>query len=285
MTILPFSAPIIGLHGAPGTGKTTVAERMQSRRVLRMSLADPVKEFLRIVFALEPAALWGPSYRRTSQILLTPQEWSMARMRFNAHAYDWSASVQVHRHLALIDWFESVEDHYYRSGHRQDASAFTPRFLCRSLAEDWGCSFDPLVWVRVLGQRVHRKLAHNRFGPSPVSAVIIDDVRKVAEAQAIRQWGGAVVILRPQATPSMDTHPSEVQVYSTGVEVQANTTLTLRDPASLRIDQDWRFEEGHTTRAEVDERSAIIATIEALLSTAQGHRYAGQCEAWLRERS
>jgi hypothetical protein len=221
-----FKTPIIGLHGAAGTGKSEFAAAFRTMKpsVVTLSLADPIKEFLHVVFDIGKENLWGPSNTRDLPLytLREPKAWHVARMRFDSFAPDWLARLGVQRIVGLADWFEQCEDRCYRS-----ATPMTTRDFCRTLGEEWGRNNDPFIWTRSLARRIDRHLTSNRFGPSPFEAVIVEDIRRDIDAEAlVNSWGGALIVLRREVYYEVAArHSSDSDVYSKTISDLAHSTF------------------------------------------------------------
>jgi hypothetical protein len=209
-----FSTPIIGLHGASGSGKSELATtfRLLKPATVTLSLADPIKEFLHMVFEIPKENLWGEAHTRNLPLysFREPRAWELARIRFNSFAQDWLTRINLNRFVSLTDWFDQAEYTSFSS-----ATPSSTRDLCRSLGEDWGRGHDPYVWTRYLARRIDRHLSANRFGPSPFELIVVEDIRRAIDVDALNRWGGALIVVKRQNYhKSGPDHPSDADIYS-----------------------------------------------------------------------
>ena len=223
-----FSTPIIGLHGASGSGKSELAStfRLLKPATVTLSLADPIKEFLHMVFDIQKDNLWGASNARNLPLysLREPRAWDLARIRFNSFAQDWLTRINLNRFVSLTDWFDRAEHTCFSNPTPSSA-----RDLCRSLGEDWGRGHDPYVWTRYLARRIDRHLSSNRFGPSPFELIVIEDVRRAIDVDALNKWGGALIVVQRQGYQNVTTeHASDADIYSP--EVMAMAHINYEQP-------------------------------------------------------
>ena len=70
------AARLVGLVGVSGAGKDTAADYLRERHGFRrIAFADPLKGWVRTIFALSDAQLWGEERnRRDDRLGLTPRE-------------------------------------------------------------------------------------------------------------------------------------------------------------------------------------------------------------------
>jgi len=214
---------VLGLLGAAGSGKDTVARFIQGAdpAVAKISFADPIKLFCQEVFDFTHDQLWGPSEARNAPDLrykdLAQRE--QALTNFWQRAPYWlddilpkeikSRATVARASMLLLDWFLGVL-------RRDDV---TPRYALQGLGTQWGRNVYSSIWIDYALNKAQQRVAEG------ASLAVITDVRFINEARVISDLGGAVWrIVRPSLDTSAVTaagiakHASEEEQKSKEIE-------------------------------------------------------------------
>jgi hypothetical protein len=169
--------------------------------LVEVSLADPMKRFLREIFAFTDEQLWGPSEKRNAPDLRYPRHGRCVNSE--------GGSFGRCRHCGR----------QFSHGSTHDCSMFpalSPRLALQQLGTEWGRAMYEGVWInyalRAAGQLLigekYRRVSylpelglHDRGegqGLESVYGVVIADVRFPNELRRIREVGGKIwLIERP----------------------------------------------------------------------------------------
>lgn len=168
------NAPIIGITGKAGSGKTTAANWFlrNHTQVVKLSFARPLKY---MVSALLKDVLPKNAAHTPAEYLTNP----------------------VLKETAL-----------------PELAGQTPRYLMQTIGTEWGRqTIHPDFWVNIAVVKMERILASGfKSGKNHTLLCIFDDVRFANEAEMIRAYGGVVVrIERPGAEKpaTVASHASE----------------------------------------------------------------------------
>lgn len=97
----------------------------------------------------------------------------------------------------------------------------TPRHAMQTLGGEWGRdSISPDFWVSLWRKAVSRKIAAG-------ISVVTDDLRYPNEAEAIRELGGEIIMLKGYARRNPDAHPSERFDFDPDRYILNNSTLEV----------------------------------------------------------
>lgn len=141
---------IVGINGNLGSGKDTVADCFVENGYVKISLADPMKRFVRSVFGFSEDQLWGPSDSRNAEDprYLDPIEWYRAEIvasyladTFINDLLPYQYSKHNHAVEELKKWFRG-----FNSG--ATIEAISPRVCLQTLGTAWGRdTLYPDVWL------------------------------------------------------------------------------------------------------------------------------------------
>lgn len=205
------AAPILGLAGPKGSGKSTNEKILCERHgFVALAFADPLKRLLQTFFEVPKEILWGPSKARdtTTIPLRDPEYLADVDARLQRH------SPGADARLPLLPWkewgFEAALMAFVKA-LREEQRDPTVREMLRWVGTDWAVTHDPMVWIRETLRTVEDlrrggvfytydpaegiKLARGPLpstGPWTGQAVVLTDVRHKTEAEAIRRIGGKV---------------------------------------------------------------------------------------------
>ena len=232
---------LIGITGAAGSGKDTVAEmlRQQDSKLVTLGLADPIKEFARDVFEFSQEQLWGPSAARNApDVRFTKPHWywpfgnsHKERLKvvenFNTYSYDWRNKVlpnatynEEYTKSALQLWLQGI----------LEQKEISPRLVLQTLGTEYGRRIFTDIWVTYGVKRAEGYLANGW------NTVVITDIRFLNEACVINKAKGQLWrIYRPDvsALPGKGSqHSSEVEQNS--VEFTKLVTHTIDNNGTLR---------------------------------------------------
>jgi hypothetical protein len=185
-------APVIGLIGRAGSGKTAV------RNILCMNIAN-----------LQPFSFATPLKAMTRVLIETvlPRKW----------------------HTSPSDYLTSPE---LKNAPIPFLLNQTPRHLMQTLGTEWGRStIHPDFWVFLASQRVEARLASTFAGKDSGPKIIYDDVRFQNEADMIRMFGGIIIkVERPDNPHAIDTsHASEQEADRIAPDMTLVNDGTLED--------------------------------------------------------
>lgn len=178
---------IIALTGKAGSGKSTIADILVAQHgFVAVSLADPMKRFLREIFDFSTDQLWGSSELRNA-----PDA----------------------RYPAKVEKFMGEEvAHWDRPNH------LTPRHALQKLGTEWGRAMFEDVWIDYALRTVHLLVNESQqapgvtyhydaqsglrpstyfehvdgTAPARANGVVIPDIRFDNELQKIRETGGRI---------------------------------------------------------------------------------------------
>jgi hypothetical protein len=168
---------IIGIAGRAGSGKSTVADILvKEHGFVCVSLADPMKRFLKEIFQFSDEQLWGPSEKRNAPDKRYPAK--IARDVFGHEVAHWNSP-----------------DH------------LTPRHALQQLGTQWGRVMFEDVWIdyalktarellRLMdtctGYTSQRGIHLASAIPFKIKGVVIPDIRFANELSCIREAGGRI---------------------------------------------------------------------------------------------
>lgn len=198
---------IVGLCGAAGSGKDTVADFMvKNHGFVKIAFADPLKRICKEVFDFSDEQLWGPSEMRNAPDDRYPRGFIDAGHMLTEEALKEFPDGKVPQYL-------------------------TPRYALQQLGTEWGRGCYENVWIgyamRVANEVLKSPLYtySQRAGlldlkkyplgsgySSVVKGVVISDVRFQNEIDAIHKASGKVVrLVRPRLglTGAASMHASE----------------------------------------------------------------------------
>lgn len=195
------AAPVIGLIGAAGSGKTAVRNIlcMNIGALKPYSFASPLKSMVRVL--IERAL---------------PNKW----------------------HTSPADYLNSPE---LKNAPLPFLLNETPRRLMQTLGTDWGRDVvHPDLWVALAAQSVERFLSSTFAGKSPGPKIVFDDVRFQNEADMIRTFGGVIIrVERPNNPNAIEAdHASEHGAGSIVPDMTLVNDGTLEDLVA-RISVIW----------------------------------------------
>jgi hypothetical protein len=155
---------IIGICGAAGSGKDTVADILAARYgFAKLGLADPMKKFLRELYDFTTDQLWGPSASRNAPDHRYPREHSTS-------VYHGERCDCCGANL----WEQEIKQCY-----------LTPRFALQRLGTEWGRSMHSATWISYLIRKAPYIVTEG-------TGVAVSDIRFPNELQAIRNAGGRI---------------------------------------------------------------------------------------------
>jgi hypothetical protein len=235
-----MSRRILGLCANAGVGKDTAADYLVKRYgYVKMSMADEMKRFTKLIFGFSDQQLWGPSQFREA-----------VDERFNevdGDGYDrwclaehelWTRGPAWCRQLfngdpcglgweALRGWFMAV--------WRQGEFGISPRVVLQTIGTEFGRTVDDTVWARSTVDTAQKVLSGpyrytresglekdevgwGQWWQNP-KGVVIPDCRFRNELDAVKAAGGAMVRLkrdigRQAGQVGIKGHPSETEQLS-----------------------------------------------------------------------
>jgi hypothetical protein len=178
--------PLIGVCGAAGSGKDTLAEGIAAMDVYFVyHFADPIKNAINAMFGFGPV---------------------------NWENRDWKEEP--------IDWLQyqlTAEDVPEAPAAIGEFRGISPRYLAQTLGTEWGRKMvDEQIWLKIAQQKFNRvnTTAQMDGGRIIGLGMIIPDVRFDNEAQWIKDAGGLLLqVDRPgQEIISEDSHASEAGI-------------------------------------------------------------------------
>ena len=224
---------LIGLVGAAGSGKDTVAECLVPRHLVladgnqvdvrehlpstlavtalvpdgvQIALADPMKVFLQQVYDFSILQLWGPSAERSRPDSRYPRQHQSHYADFvignESRELDSLSCVRCgllfeayfsHRDRRRVTWLGPCIDY------------LTPREALQPLGSDWGRSLYRDTWAQ-LAIRDARQLREHH------SLVVISDVRHVNEMETVLRAGGRLVWVTGREGAGVRSHTSEAEI-------------------------------------------------------------------------
>lgn len=184
------NAPIIGLTGKAGSGKSTAANWLLDKngKAIHMAFAQPLKVMI---------------YELIRKV--TPRN---------------------HPHTAA----DYIRDPVLKEQPIPFVGGFTARYLMQTLGTEWGRNaVHKDFWVSIMAIKLERLFASGfaNFKDQPLR-VVIDDVRFDNEAEMIRHYGGVVVrVVRPDAEKPAEIagHASEAMDFAVDVTIVNGGTV------------------------------------------------------------
>jgi len=225
---------IIALSGRAGSGKSAVAQMIHEAllfQTIRISFAEPMKEFTKDVFEFSNETLWGPSELRSvvDPRFASNDTWLSTKERFIRHAGPFTCRVLREIDLrsrlltALEMWFKSLEDSALSKG-------LSAREVLQTLGTECGRSVHQNIWADYALRRAQDALQHNQW-----SAVVISDCRFLNELRVVQRAKGEVWFIdRPNAGLEGDQaiHQSETEMMSD--EFQKNVDRKIDNSSTLK---------------------------------------------------
>lgn len=229
---------IVGVSGQAGAGKDTVADYLiDSFGFVRISLADPMKRFGRVVFGFSEKQLWGSSHWRNGvdHRFATPAAWEVARCNLEEHGRAWCTDVLQEASPSdveaafedLVHWFLWLQ---------QTQAVLSPRVFLQSLGTEYGrACLGADVWVNYM-MRAAKTVLHSGSsthswdydatqgvvevpGVCLIRGVVVPDVRFANELSTIKRAGGSLIrVVRKETDAEASTlglagHSSESQAF------------------------------------------------------------------------
>jgi len=224
---------LVGIAGAKGTGKSTVARELrESHGFGEVSFAAPLKDLARVLFGFSQEILHGDSATRDRAYLACNNPFSHSAYWGRVWA---TALRNLGNAFALFPGAPeaAVEERLFAvlDGLERLGAAFSPRVALQRLGTDFGRALDETVWVRTGLERARLNALHAR---PQTGRVVVSDVRFPDEARAIRAVGGHVWwIERPGFAPGPEAHASEPRAAAfdglcTGALVNESDLASLR---------------------------------------------------------
>lgn len=221
---------ILGIVGGAGVGKDTAADYLISGHgFAKVSLADEMKRFSRVVFGFSEEQLWGPSERRNGRDLRYNNDdaWTEACWNLALHAPAWCRKLfprPQHAAAALFEWFFDLRRKY------GPLSGLSPRIVLQTIGTEFGRATDIGVWVRDTMSNAQAILDGHEYTradglgewkghvSTPVG-VVIPDTRFRSEIDAVHAAGGfALRLYRPlkadPLTVGVQNHQSEAEMLA-----------------------------------------------------------------------
>lgn len=228
----PVTPPrYVGLAGRKGSGKSTLADALVEHGYVPIALADPLKQRLAALFALDPEFFFGPTALKeaplSNDIILSPAYWTGVWARWQKTGY-WR------------DLLEGASEEALARSHDHAAWAFSllasspevsPRKIMQVLATEYARQLHPPAWTnewrRVSAAVQAGALYHPRTGllpgacGAPPTGVVCHDLRFLNECAMLRSLGGRVFYLDADSRigPRVDTHSSEPLYAEIAAEV------------------------------------------------------------------
>lgn len=215
------SVPLVGIAGAAGAGKSTVARVLVDELgFVEMSLAAPMKEFCRSVFGFSDEQLFGPSKYRNApdaRFGAGPEcfgAWAAAEdaVLENGPAWLEEIGLGVDAMPELRCWFDDITVLCAGRWGRAPVEKCSPRLCLQYLGTQFGREVSPDIWVDCLLKRV----AESKH------PVVVADVRFENEVRAIRAAGGWLVLVKREGTGiggARGAHQSETELQGLSEEL------------------------------------------------------------------
>lgn len=243
---------IIGLVGAAGSGKDTVAARLVPEHLVTMggvrvdirkrlnkstprpflpngvqiALADPMKVFLLSLFDFTIEQLWGDSHLRNAPDKRYPRLHAFHETR----EFDYDIGFLTKPVCTRCG--EECSTHYSsRIRHKQwigpCTDYLTPREALQTLGTEWGRARYRDLWIINTLREAH-------FLSKTHSDVVISDVRHINEMEAIKREGGVLVwVRRAEQDSKFALHESETESNSQGAQKALETAIILENTGSV----------------------------------------------------
>lgn len=226
----------LGIHGAAGSGKDTVADYIiKTFGGEKIALADPMKHFCRTILGFNEVQLWGPSANRNKPDPrydgpLRAASGHIARVKLTEHAPHWLLEVLPHftneqRIKAATDltaWLEDVLS-------QRD---ITPRYALQTLGTEWGRAQDQDIWLKYADLDAQRRELSGY--------AIIPDCRFLNEGAFLHAKGAPLLeLVRPGVegddamAAGVAAHPSEMERVRFKNEFRKFITHTLINDTTL----------------------------------------------------
>jgi hypothetical protein len=251
---------IIGIAGAAGSGKDTVAGFISKySSAVSIAQADPMKRFAKDVFNFTEHQLWGPSEARNGvdERYLTSPAWTEAAKRLMSDGMKWVQEVlpdldvdaQYDAFNALVAWFielARVHGFEFDEAHNEMKPTIellfgierqlTCRYVLQTIGTEWGRQFSSDMW-NTYSLRAARKLlaggcyysrAKGVFKPMPGSSyvqndpefVCITDVRFRNELLGIHETGGMVLNVQSPSESNAAVEAAGVKGHRSEAEMK-----------------------------------------------------------------
>lgn len=169
------NAPVIGITGRAGAGKTTVANWLivNHKNVIKYSFAAPLKA---MIYEL---------LRRC-----TPAKWPVKAADYISNPAKKEEPIPF-------------------------LANQTPRRLMQTLGTEWGReALHPDFWVQLAQDKLERQLGHTFHSRADRTlAAVFDDVRFANEAAMIRSYGGCIVRIERPGDAIAPNHTSEAMDF------------------------------------------------------------------------
>lgn len=187
-----MKVPIVMLVGQAGSGKDTIADLLVKHMGgKRIALADPIKEFAKVVFRFTDRQLYGPSGARSESVAIVnpldvldriPRPWCMKHFGSQDKVYLWMGNF-VHGKTSV-----------------------TAREVLQAVGTELGRAESKNIWVTETLTRANKLLDGN------ANVVVISDGRFRNEALEVKRAGGTLIrILTPDGEHTNDKHSSEME--------------------------------------------------------------------------
>lgn len=247
---------IIGLVGAAGSGKDTVAAHLVPAHIVTMNglqtdirkrlqaskgigkgprpflpngaqiaLADPMKVFVLSLFDFSVEQLWGESKFRNEPDLRYPRQHALHDVGVSTEITVGKSDICRRCGNDVTNCPRDWSTPRYRMGPCLDH--LTPREVLQTLGTEWGRARYRNVWVDNALREAH-------FLLRTYSDVVISDVRHINEMEAIRREGGELVwVRRSVKEEAFARHESEMETNSLAARHILRTALVLDNSGTL----------------------------------------------------
>lgn len=196
---------IIGICGKAGSGKDTIANYLVNRySYIKISLADPIKRYVRGVFQLDHDVLWGSSEKRNALFKFNKEEVIKRIYENNSDVFVAEKILEVWKeHLEKEECsarvFLQLLGTEYGRNMNQDIWIDYLMNIAEKIQSDWKYKYSQEEGLVESGKKKNYKLYRN---------IVVPDVRFENEVMKIKQKGEVWFLERPGLN-QVNNHSSE----------------------------------------------------------------------------
>lgn len=209
---------IVGITGQLGSGKDTVADVFVTNGFTKVSLANPIKTFVKDVFQFTDDQLWGPSDLRNHPDLAFEDAdmWASCWDRLQKFNGAWVTDLLNQQQRPYVDRYEALyELDTWFNILRTTNPILSPRICLQTLGTEWGRnSLYPNIWVDYMYRSVEELVDQN---PNTVG-VVVPDLRFENELRFFKEQSNCKLIrvIRPGTDAAAESaglfrHKSEME--------------------------------------------------------------------------
>lgn len=141
---------LLTINGEADNGKDYVADWLCAQLgLVKISLADPMKRFVRQLFGFQSENLWGPSEKRNELVDAQPM-WNAAFTQLHTlHQFtaavvpeNLGPDIRAKAFTGLQNWFTALR--------QQNPDKISARIILQTLGTEWGRETYPDLWIDYL---------------------------------------------------------------------------------------------------------------------------------------